>query len=479
MLFNSPFFLIFFPIVALAFYLAPRDKRWTILLLASIFFYLFSSPGYIFIPILISAITYFGAKNIAKSKSLKRKVYFIGTVFLSLSMLFVYKYFNFLTSNLNSLESFSGLRIFLPTSNLLIPLGISFYTFQSLSYVFEVNRKNIKIQKNFWKYLLYVMFFPLILSGPIERANRLLPQINKLHNLKYTEVSIGLKLIAWGLFKKVVIADQLGMLVDQIYKIPQNYTGFPLALATFFFVYQLYCDFSGYSDMARGVSKIFGINVFNNFNFPYSASSVSDFWRRWHISLSTYLNDYLYTPIALSLRGKGKLGIVTALFTTFILIGFWHGANWTFGIFGLLQAIAISYEILTKKIRTRLFRKIPQKTYYLFTLASTFTFWNLSCIFFRANKVSDAIYIISHMWVQMPLEKMLQNGLGLSIFEIVASLASICFLEAIQYLYRKKGLGDLFAHMPTQLRWSAYYLLILSIVLFGKFGQNKFIYFNF
>lgn len=479
MLFNSPSFIIFFVIVAIAFYLVPKDKKWIVLLLASIIFYFFSSPGYIFIPILTSAITFIGANKIAKSKSFKRKSYFAITVTLSLSLLFAYKYFNFLASNLNNLTSLTYLRISLPTPNLLVPLGISFFTFQSLSYVFEVQRKNINTQKNFLKYLLYVTFFPLILSGPIERASRLLPQIKKLHNSRYTEISTGLKLTAWGLFKKVVIADQLGMLVDQVYKIPQNYTGLPLALATFFFVYQLYCDFSGYSDMARGVSKILGINVFNNFNFPYCASSVSDFWRRWHISLSSYINDYLYTPLVLALRGKGKLGIMIALFTTFILIGFWHGANWTYGIFGLLQAIAISYEILTKKLRSRLFRKIPPKSYHLLALAATFTFWNFSCIFFRAKNLSDAIYIISHMWTQMPLEKMLQYGLGLSFFEIAAALASICFLEIIQYLYRKKRLGITFALMPTQLRWSAYYLLILSIFLFGKFGHNKFIYFNF
>ena len=479
MFFNSSYFLVFFTVVFLLYYSVPSRFRWVVLLVSSLVFYAFYSPLYLMVPLSISSITFLGGAAVSRSKGTVRRNYLVLTTGICLLTLFVFKYFNFFESNIGFLGNLFGADIRFPAINLIIPLGISFYIFQSLSYVFEIFRKNIKTEKSFFRYCLFVLFFPLVLSGPIERANRLLPQLRFYHRFEYGQVSFGLRLIAWGLFKKVVVADRLGVLVDQIYKLPQDYRGIPLILATFFFAYQLYLDFSGYSDMARGIARVLGIKVINNFNFPYASRSVSDFWRRWHISLSTYLNDYLYTPLALSWRSKGLVGIMGALIITFTLIGFWHGASWTYGIFGFLEAFAMSFEILTKKLRKKIFANFPSAIYSALALIATFTFWLFSCIFFRANNISDSFYIITHLFSPMPISEITQKGLGLLGFDIALGILGIAFVEAIQFFQRNGNLNAMFFKKPVLFRLTAYYLLVLAILFFGKFGPNQFIYFKF
>lgn len=477
MSFNTTPFFVFFSLVFLIYFSVKKSRQWLVLLSASIFFYAFYYPVYLGIPLSIAILTFIGAKLIKTSRT-RKKFWLFLTTLSCLLVLFVFKYFNFFITNFDEFISLFGYKSSSLLLNLVMPLGISFYIFQSLSYVFEIYRGNMKLEKSFGRYLLFVMFFPLILSGPIERANRLIPQLSRKHSLKYAEVTMGLKLVAWGLFKKVVIADRLGSLVNQVYKNPQSYWGAPLLLASVFFVYQLYCDFSGYSDMARGIAQILGIKVTNNFNSPFNARSVSDFWRKWHISLSSYLSDYLYTPLAIYLRNKGKFGIITVVFITFILIGFWHGANWTYGIFGIIQAVAISFEIITKKVRRRLFKNIPTSIYSPLALLLTFGIWNISCIFFRSNNVSDAIYILTHLASYMPFDLMLHRGLGPG-YDITVGLIGIVVLESVQWLQRRQVLASLDARLPIWSHWLAYFVLVASIMSFGAFGNNKFIYFNF
>lgn len=278
-----------------------------------------------------------------------RKWILLVTLLFNVGILFVFKYYNFFNDSLRTALNIFNISYNAPTLKLLLPVGISFYTFQVISYLADVYKGEQGAERHFGHFAVFVAFFPKLVAGPIERARNLLPQFYEKQEFDYQRASDGLKLIGWGLFKKMVIADRVAVYVNQVYNNPGDYTGAPVAMATVFYAIQVYCDFSGYTDIARGSALILGFRLMENFNRPYFSKSISEFWRRWHISLSSWLEDYIYTPILIKKRDWGLTAIIFSLLVTFITCGLWHGANWTFVIWGLLHGVMLSLEVVTRK----------------------------------------------------------------------------------------------------------------------------------
>jgi len=498
MLFNSLEFVIFFPIVVGIYFALPHRFRWGFLLIASYYFYMCWKPEYIILICVSTLVGYYTALQIGKYKEKsKRKFFLLVSLSVNLGILFFFKYFNFYNESLRSLFNYFNIFYNVPVFQVLLPVGISFYTFQILSYSIDVYREEKKPEKHLGIFAIYVAFFPQLVAGPIERSTRLLPQFFKKHDFDYHRVTNGLKLIAWGMFKKVVIADRLAIYVDQVYSCPREYQGISLIVATVFFAFQVYCDFSGYTDIALGAARVMGFKLMDNFNFPYISKSMSEFWRRWHISLTSWLHDYIYTPLAINRRDWERWGIIYALFVTFILIGLWHGAKWGYIIFGILQGLILSCEILTRKKMKKIAEKIPSTIYGSFCILFTFSFWCFSIIFFRANNLSDACYIVVHLFagvgdflINLATNIFTLNFVGVretlrsifvfrSLWVILSAVSLICFLEVVQLIHRHVNIRHILSIKPIWFRWSAYYILVSSIILFGKWEAQEFIYFQF
>ena len=498
MLFNSLGFLIFFPIVVFLYFAIPHRYRWSLLLIASYLFYMCWKVEYIFLLAASTLSAYLATIQIEKQNNqLKKKVYLIASVSINLGILFLFKYFNFCNDTLHSLFNYFNLPYTIPALNVLLPVGISFYTFQTVGYIIDVYRGESKAEKHLGIFALYVSYFPQLVAGPIERCTQLLPQFFKKHEFDYQRVTDGLKLMAWGMFKKVVIADRLAPLVNQVYNNPREYEGISFIVATVFFAFQVYCDFSGYSDIAIGAGQVMGIKLMKNFDRPYAARSVSEFWRRWHISLSSWIRDYLFLPIALKKRYWGTWGLLYATMIAFSLMGLWHGANWNFLFFGVLHGLALSYEIVTNKTRKRLAKFIPSQIYATLTLILTFAFINFTYIFFRANTISDAFYIVSHLFtgvgnffthlttytvslnivgIKETIQAIFYNQSPWSIFSVVVLIG---FLEAIHFIQRYGSIRQMLAKKPTWFRWCVYYAFAIGLLALGKFNAQEFIYFQF
>ncbi len=329
--FNSIEYICFLAIIFFVFQIAGQKMKLLLLLAASYFFYGCWNVKYTFLIIGITLISYLSALGMERHPQ-KKKIILGSSVFIFIAFLFVFKYFDFGINIFNSWMEIKKSEIRISNFNILLPVGISFYTFQAISYVADVYKGNCKIEKNFLKYALYIAFFPQLVAGPIERADHIIPQFNKKYQFDYQQITDGMILIAWGLFKKMVIADELAVYVDKIYGSVDAYTGFALVIATVMFAIQIYCDFSGYSDIAVGSAKLFGINLMTNFKTPYLSSSLQEFWTRWHISLSQWLRDYVYIPLGGGRKGKIRADI--NLLCTFLASGLWHGANMTFVIWG-------------------------------------------------------------------------------------------------------------------------------------------------
>ena len=333
MLFNSIHFIFFFPIVVICYFLINPKYRWSLLLAASYYFYMSWNIKYLILILTSTIITYFSGIFIANTEMpSKRKIILALSLISNLSILFFFKYFNFTIDSINGILNTFNSGIGLPNMKFLLPVGISFYTFQALSYSIDVYRDKIKPEKHFGIYALYVSFFPQLVAGPIERSGNLIPQLKKKHTFEYNRVTDGLKLMLWGYVKKVVVADRLAIVVNNVYNNVHSYEGASLVLATVFFGIQIYCDFSGYSDIAIGAAHTMGYDLTDNFKRPYYSKTISEFWRRWHISLSTWFKDYLYIPL-----GGSRVSILRYyfnIFITFLISGLWHGANWKFAIWG-------------------------------------------------------------------------------------------------------------------------------------------------
>lgn len=486
MLFNSIQFLFFFVIVMAMYFAFPYRFRWVLLLAASYYFYMTTKPGFIVFILLSTFITYYAGIQMGKkeSKSERKKFLLLGLLF-NLGLLFLLKYYNFFGDSMNGLFTRLQIGYKIPALHLLLPIGISFYTFKSLSYSIDVYRGEQPPEKHLGHFALYVAFFPQLLAGPIERATRFLPQVHEKFDFDYSRVTKGFRLMLWGLFQKMVIADNLALLVDAVYNDPTHYQGISLVLATFFFAFQIYCDFSGYSDIAIGAAQVLGYKTMENFNRPYFSGSVPEFWRRWHISLSTWFRDYLYISM-----GGNRVSIPRWYFNLFIVMlicGVWHGANWTFLMWGGLHGLYLVSSVFTQKVRRKLHEaigldRVPRLHHFL-KVVVTFSLVCFAWIFFRANRISDAFYIISHL--PTGLESLLrvrgwkETPFLAFKFELMIAIFSVALLILVHWIERRGPIVEKLSERPVWLRWSIYYGTVLSILLFGNLGFKQFIYFQF
>jgi alginate O-acetyltransferase complex protein AlgI len=481
MLFNSFDFLLFFIIVTLLYFSLPHKARWLLLLLSSCYFYMAFVPIYILILGFTIVIDYFAGIYIENANGKRRKLFLIFSLIANIGVLSVFKYYNFINQNFSFLLHGFGLSNPFPYLKILLPIGLSFHTFQAMSYTIEVYRGNQKPEKHFGIYALYVMFFPQLVAGPIERPQNMLHQFHERKYFNYDNLYAGLKLILWGLFKKAVVADRIAMLVDEVYNHPYQYHGFAFLIATAFFSTQIYCDFSGYSDIALGTARILGFKLMTNFKQPYFSKSISEFWTRWHISLSSWFKDYLYIPM-----GGNRVSIPRWYFNllfVFIISGLWHGANWTFIIWGCLHGILLVIQNLKFRFLNKL--KIPVP----FQILSTFILVSLLWVFFRASSLSDALYIIKNLFspnengkyfslVKINIHGLPDTYFGIALWKFNLSLLLILVLYTADWLLftgNAKEIMDKYGWLA----WTIYYLLIISILFFGVFETRQFIYFQF
>jgi alginate O-acetyltransferase complex protein AlgI len=456
------------------------------LLAASCLFYMAFVPIYILILLITIIIDYVAGIMIENATEGRKKLFLVVSIVANVGMLSFFKYYNFFVANVDGLFNVAHIKANLPLLNIILPLGLSFHTFQAMSYTIEVYRGNQKAERHLGIYALYVMFYPQLVAGPIERPQNMLHQFHEPHKLDYENVTGGLRLILWGIFKKLIIADRLSKLVDRVYDDYTHYSGTSLAVAAIFFAFQIYCDFSAYSDIALGSARVMGFKLMVNFDRPFSSRSITEFWRRWHISLSTWFYDYVFNPLVTHLRHWGKIAIAFALMLTFFLSGVWHGAGWQFIIYGLIHGIAIVYEFYTKKIRKRIFKNFPKWLNNGISICLTFCYVAFSWIFFRSASVAQAWAIVNKI-VSVPVAfiKMLSKGhiLKLDFSElhnqILPCIMVIVFLEIAQFLNSKYHLAETFGKLPGLLRWSLYFSGLAAILGFGIHSAHQFIYFQF
>lgn len=484
MLFNSLHFLLFFIVITALYFSLSQSKRWMLLLAGSCYFYMAFVPVYILILGFTIVVDYFAGILIENSTGKQRKLYLLYSIVANIGVLAVFKYYNFFNDNFSALMQGLGMPFSFPYLSILLPIGLSFHTFQAMSYTIEVYRGHQKAERHFGIYSLYVMFYPQLVAGPIERPQNLLPQFHASHDFDYARVTSGLRLMAWGLFKKVVIADRLAIAVDTVYSNPERYNSVGLIIATIFFTYQIYCDFSGYSDMAIGAARVMGFRLMTNFNNPYQSSSIGEFWKCWHISLSTWFKDYLYISL-----GGNRVPVPRwyyNLLIVFLVSGLWHGANWTFVAWGAIHGVYLIGGLLTGGIRGNIRKILHLDRIPLLSVLTTFGLVAFAWIFFRANSMSDAIYIATHSITGIPdvihralTHQTVYQNLGLSTSFMVLMVCSIILLETVHFFHNKYNLAIVFRRLPTPVRWAFYYAIVLAIIFFGVFENRQFIYFQF
>ena len=477
MLFNSLQFGIYFIVVTVAYFAIPHRYRWLLLLLASCYFYMAFIPIYILILAFTITVDYFVGIGLEKSEGRSRKWLLITSLAGNVGVLAFFKYFGFLNENLAALLHSLSIGYAVPNLGIILPIGLSFHTFQSMSYIIEIYKRRQKAEHHFGIFALYVMFYPQLVAGPIERPQHMLHQFYEQHAFDYERVVSGLRLIAWGLFKKVVIADRLAIFVNMAYAHPQDYTGFGHILATVFFAYQIYCDFSGYTDIARGSARVLGFRLMENFQQPYLSASIPEFWRRWHISLSSWLRDYVYFPL-----GGSRVRLPRVLLNSlivFLLSGLWHGANWTFVVWGGLHGLyIIANTLLAAPVMRTLNRLGPRLRPLWRVLGTTLTFCLVAFawIFFRAPSLPAAWDIVSRLFIDM--RPQLQFGAGFGLVPGILVVVSIVAMEVVTYLHLH-GRLNLEQRAPL-LRWGAYAAVVSLIALFGVIqSEAQFIYFQF
>lgn len=480
MLFNSLQFAVFFPIVVVAYFLIPHRVRWFFLLLSSCVFYMAFVPAYILILATTITVDYFVGIYLEQSQGRKKKILLVLSLISNVGFLAFFKYFNFFNANIADLAHFLHWNYSVAALQIALPIGLSFHTFQAMSYIIEVYRGKQKAERHFGIYALYVMFFPQLVAGPIERPQNLLHQFYEKHVVDLARMRSGAELMLWGFIKKMVIADNLAPGVNVVFNNPTDFNGTALTVATIFFAYQIYCDFSGYSDIARGAARILGFRLMVNFNNPYSARSISEFWVRWHISLSTWFRDYVYISL-----GGNRVSVArwcTNIFIVFLISGFWHGANWTFIIWGALHGFYFVVSILTRNLRKTLNRvtHFGEHTHItrMLGVATTFVLVNLGWIFFRANSVGDAVYIVTHLFSNVSFDTYFLS-LTKGKMWLIFCVTLIAGLEVVQYLQRAYDINSKFKNQSELFRWLAY--AAAALVLFMGTGTEggEFIYFQF
>jgi alginate O-acetyltransferase complex protein AlgI len=538
MAFNSYKFIIFFIVVVVSFFSMPHRYRWLFLLVVSYFYYMCWDPKFALLLLFTTLVVYLSALLMHDKPAKVKKLYVAASLIINLGILFLFKYFNFFNDTLREVSKFAGLAYDVPALRILLPVGISFYTFQALGYVIDVYRGTRKPERNFGMFALYVSFFPVLLAGPIERSTTLLPQLYEKMEFDYQRITDGLKLIAWGAFQKLVIADRLSMYVNQVYNNPHAHTGLPLLLASYFFIIQVYCDFSGYTDIAIGTAQVMGYKLIPNFRRPYFAQTLGELWRRWHISLISWFRDYLYIPMGGNRVPRSRFYF--NMMVVFTVSGLWHGAQWTFVIWGAMNGVFLIISRMTQKarlfIRERLFAalmNVPAGAYFIASIPlAVFAVWSghegffsapgatitasacaaaavvlgavslnrglyercintlkklmmilitvhlfvLGAVFFRAGSVRDAWYILTH-FTGTNFGRLMLN---FDVVRFVMMFLVTAVLLIIHYVQETRGsIRQLIRQKPVWLRWALYFFLCSSILLFGYRGTQQFIYFRF
>ena len=488
MIFNSIGFAIFLAVTVILYwyFFSKNAKLQNILLLvASLFFYGWADWRFLILLVGTISVNFFlGMKLSIISKIKTRRALFISGILFNITTLGYFKYFNFFIEGFVSLLRISGYDILYNPLQIILPLGISFFTFQLIGYLIDIYNEEIEPCNNFLTFSTYVSFFPKLLAGPIERAQRFIPQIESKRNFDYGLAVDGMRQILWGLFKKVVIADNCASIVNPIFNNYTDNSGGVLLAGLFFYIIQVYADFSGYSDIAIGVSKLFGIRLMKNFAFPFYSTSISDFWKKWHISLSSWMMDYVFTPLSFLLRRLKRWGLIFSIIITFSIVGFWHGANWTFIVFGLfngLYFVPLVFRGTINKSSVVSSGKILPSIKEFLLMLGMFILVMLTVIFFRAESLSQSFQYLKLMTVERSI---------FSLNEILAFLKElktnditffILFLFVIEWLQREKehALESILINRNFIFRWLFYFLIFGTILLIGKWGNQDFIYLQF
>lgn len=491
MLFNSMSFLIFFPLVTFLYFAIPHRFRWAMLLTASCAFYMYFIPAYILILLFTILVDYLAGIGLENSQGRRRKLLLVMSIVANVGVLAFFKYFNFLNGNLAELSRFLGWNYPIASLDIILPIGLSFHTFQAMSYTIEVYRGHQKAERHLGIYALYVMFYPQLVAGPIERPQNLIHQFREVHRFDEQRTIAGLRLMLWGLFKKIVIADTLAVSVNLLYAHPHDYQGLAFLMATVCFSFQIYCDFSGYSDIARGAAKVMGFSLMENFRTPYFSTSVSEFWRRWHISLSSWFRDYVYIPLGGNRVSRGRMAL--NLMIVFVVSGLWHGAKWTYVLWGALHGLLLVGALMTVNLRqawaqrTGLARR--PRLHQGLQMLTVFSLVTLSWVFFRANSASDAFFIcgsiFSGAWsaaqnVFWPTPGQQGLGIGLGALGTVPlNTFLILLLIALEAGHQRIGRAMPVARYPVWARWALYEGAVLAILCVTPQGIQQFIYFQF
>lgn len=506
MLFNSFHFLLFFLIVFMFYFILPHKFRWILLLISSYYFYMCWKPSLILLIMFSTFVNYFMSLLIYnEKKEYLKKRYLIISFIINFGLLFIFKYFIFLNEAFMQLYTIIANFIFTHTGHtplqtpellkyyplksvdIILPMGISFYTFQAASYTIDVYRKKIKPIRHYGIFSLFITFFPQLVAGPIERSENLLPQFFVKHKFHAERILCGLKFMLLGYFKKIVIADRTAIVVNTIFNAPHNYSGLSYVFATLLFTFQLYCDFSGYSDIAVGSAKVLGFDLMTNFDKPYLSKSIKEFWRRWHISLSSWFMDYVYIPLGGNRGGKAKQ--YRNLMITFLVSGLWHGSNWTYiiwgGIHGLYQLIGLT----TLKTRNSIKKFLHLENSYAMSVLSiviTFLLVSFALIFFRANTISDAFFIIKNLfanftsWTDKQYLYDVITGMGCNLYELKIIVFSIFILMVSEIISGKKSVFAYWERKPYIFRLAFYVLIGTVILTMGVYyNAGEFIYFQF
>lgn len=495
MLFNSIHFMLFFPIVTLMYFLITPKVRWVWLLISSYYFYMCWNPKYAILMGFSTIVTYFSGILISNANSIKNEVkrekvkviFVILSLVINLGILFFFKYYEFFFYNLSRVFSIVNINIIYPTFDIILPVGISFYTFQALSYTIDVYRGDVEVEKNLGKYALFVSFFPQLLAGPIQKSKDLLKQFDNTYSFEYVRVKNGLLLMLWGLFQKMVVADRAAILVNTVYNSPSKYSGLHIIIATVFFAVQIYCDFASYSNIAIGAAKVMGFQLTNNFAQPYLSTSIKEFWRRWHISLGSWFRDYLYIPLGGNRRGKLRTYI--NIMIVFLCSGLWHGASINFVIWGGLHGMYQIIGDILRPIKDRVIRRFNIKdnvfSFKLMQVIINFILVDFAWIFFKASSFSSAKIIIRNLFIFNPW--VLIDGsiftLGLEKKDFLVVSLAIFVVVIIDLLQSKINLLEAFSEQNVLFRWGAYISILLIIIIFGSYGPaysaQQFIYFQF
>jgi alginate O-acetyltransferase complex protein AlgI len=489
-LFNSLEFALFFPAVVALNVVLPRRARWAMLLVASYAFYMAWHPAYGLLLAASTTLDWWVGRRLggtAPGDVSARRRWLAVSLCGNLGMLFTFKYYNLVNGTLTLLAARAGFAWPLPSTDWVLPVGISFYTFQTMSYAIDVYRGRLAPEANLGRFALFVSFFPQLVAGPIERAGSLLPQLREPARIDWARVASGLRQATWGMFKKVVVADRLAGVVDVVYADPGTFSGIALAVAMLFFGYQVYCDFSGYSDVAIGVARILGVDLMQNFDQPHGSRSMTEWWTRWHISLSTWFRDYLYVPLGGNRAGPARWALNITI--VFLISGIWHGASWRFAVWGLLHAGLVVGDRLTRPLREGFvgaigLSRLPRLRAAV-AIGSTFVLWLFTLVPFRADSLREAIVVVSRLGIgwsrALELEAFVTflGRIHLDLPMFLWCLALMPLVEVVDWTRRQPWAPAWHAGLPVPVRWGLDYGMGFGVLLLGVWVKTPFVYFQF